>query len=31
MITLPSQMLIRDMVIRRRETHGATSKGVRKA
>lgn len=31
MITLPSQMLIRAMVIRRRGTHGAASKGVRKA
>jgi hypothetical protein len=31
MITLPSQMLIRDMVIRRRGAHGAASKGVRKA
>lgn len=31
MITLPSQILIRAMVIRRRETHGAASKGVRKA
>lgn len=31
MITLPSQMLIRAMVIRRRGTHGAASKGARKA
>ncbi len=31
MITLLSQMLIRDMVIRRRGAHGAASKGVRKA
>lgn len=31
MITLPSQMLIRAMVIRRRGPHGAASKGVRKA
>lgn len=31
MITLLSQMLIQDMVIRRRGAHGAASKGVRKA